>query len=154
MEREEYFKRNGWSQEGVNRLRDSGEDVGSRLRNRDVEVQQQKQFRKVAQSKFNPRYQKIKIWVLPEYLSKEGKGGCQKLVARARCGNMERWNRYWEKEEERNCDLCGEMFGTLEHLVRDCRKTERGVTIEEVVSGRKNEKVEEWLGKKRFLGSR
>lgn len=44
---------------------------------------------------------------------------------------------YWKEEKER-CDLCADRFGNLEHLTRGCRETERGVRLEDVVSGRQD----------------
>ncbi|KAK1131939.1 hypothetical protein K0M31_016081 [Melipona bicolor] len=82
---------------------------------------------------------------IPEYLSKTGNGESQQLIAQAICGNIERWNRYWEKEERRKCDICEGAPGTMEHLTRECRKMDRKIGIEEVLSGRKDEKVEKWL---------
>ena len=77
---------------------------------------------------------------LPEYLGKVRKGDSQKLMAQAGCGNMKNWNRYWEEEEKRKCDLCNEAPGTIEHLVRDYRETKGGVKKEDVVSGRRDKK--------------
>ena len=34
-------------------------------------------------------------------MGKAGKGDSQKLMAQARCGNMEKENGYWEEEERR-----------------------------------------------------
>lgn len=64
---------------------------------------------------------------LPEYLSERRRGESRRLIAQAKCGNIEKW--------ERTCDLCGDRFGTLEHLARDCREIE-GVTFEDVVCRR------------------
>lgn len=33
----------------------------------------------------------------------------------------------------------------MEHLIRDCKKIGRGVSIEDVVSGRKDKRIENWL---------
>lgn len=35
------------------------------------------------------------------YLRRKGKGIVQKMIARFRCGNEEKANKYWLKEEER-----------------------------------------------------
>ncbi|KOC66206.1 hypothetical protein WH47_07275, partial [Habropoda laboriosa] len=72
----------------------------------------------------------VRVIGLPEYLSKEGRG--QKLIAQARCGNLENWNKYWEEEEGRRCDLCGDRFGNLERLTRDCKETDRDIRMEDV----------------------
>ncbi|KOC58733.1 hypothetical protein WH47_05387 [Habropoda laboriosa] len=109
-EREEYLKRNGLNQAGVDELRREERTIG-----------------------------------LPEYLSKEGRG--QKLIAQARCGNLENWNKYWEEEEGRRCDFCGDRFGNLEHSTRDCKETDRDIRMKDVVSGRQDRKIVEWLKK-------
>lgn len=57
------------------------------------------------------------------------------------------WNRYWEKEESRKCELCGDSCGNLEHMVRECRELERGLCIEEIVSERGSEEAIECLRK-------
>lgn len=44
-------------------------------------------------------------------------GGDQKLIARFKCGNEERRNRYWRKDEENNCGLCTGNKETMEHLI-------------------------------------
>ncbi|KOC59682.1 hypothetical protein WH47_11019 [Habropoda laboriosa] len=73
-EREEYLKRNGLSQAGVDELRREGREVTERIRRRDKEVQQQRQYTKIEQSKYNIRYKYIRTIGLPEYLSKKGRG--------------------------------------------------------------------------------
>ncbi|KOC66802.1 hypothetical protein WH47_12607 [Habropoda laboriosa] len=105
-------------------------EVTERRRRRDKEVQQQRQYTKIEQSKCNIGYKYIRTIGLPEYSSKEGRG--HKLIAQARCGNLENWNKYWEEEEGRRCDLCGDRFGNLEHLTRDCKETDRDIRMEDV----------------------
>ncbi|KOC65175.1 hypothetical protein WH47_01325, partial [Habropoda laboriosa] len=61
----EYLKGNGLSQAGVDELRREGREVTERIRRRDKEVQQQRQYTKIEQSKY------IRTTGLPEYLSKE-----------------------------------------------------------------------------------
>ncbi|KAK9301829.1 hypothetical protein QLX08_005940 [Tetragonisca angustula] len=67
---------------------------------------------KIKSSVYNPRYKLIRGYSRPKYLVKRSKKKSQRLIARARCGNMEEWNRYWMKEEFRggNVDcVTGEM---------------------------------------------
>lgn len=33
----------------------------------------------------------------------------------------------------------------MEHLIRDCKKIGRGVSIEDVVSGKKDKRIENWI---------
>jgi hypothetical protein len=57
------------------------------------------------------------------------------MMARFRCGNEERENRYWMEEEERMCRMCREERETIEHMWRGCgkmrdRMDERGMEEE------------------------
>lgn len=52
----------------------------------------QRPYAKIGQSKYTNWYKCILTVKPPEYLGKEEKG--QKLIARARCGNLENCNRY------------------------------------------------------------
>jgi hypothetical protein len=56
-------------------------------------------------------------------------------MARFRCGNEERENRYWMEEQERMCRMCREERETIEHMWRGCgkmrdRMDERGMEEE------------------------
>ncbi|KAJ3633221.1 hypothetical protein MTP99_010185 [Tenebrio molitor] len=53
---------------------------------------------------------------IPEYLGKESVKG-RKMMARFRCGNKERENRYWRKE---GCRMCYEERATIEHMWNGC----------------------------------
>lgn len=140
-ERDEYLKRNGYSQEGIELLRLRGAEEKEKLRNRDEEVQRQEHSERIRGGKYNPRYNYIRSLGLPQYPRKEGRGGSQGLITRSRCGNLENWNEYWKKEEKRKCGLCGGKFGTLEHWTREYRAMERGVGLEEIMSGKEDGKV-------------
>lgn len=110
------------------------------LRRRDIERQKQAQYEKIQRSRYNERYNDGRDTGICEQ-----DGESQQLIAQARCRNIKRWNGYWEKEERRNCDICEGAPGTMKHLTRECRKVDRKIGIEEVLSGRKDEKVEKWL---------
>ncbi|KOC59932.1 hypothetical protein WH47_10526 [Habropoda laboriosa] len=147
-EREGYLTRNGWSGLGLEIERRQGresKEMIENLKRRDIERQGQAQYEKIQRSRYNERYKWIATVGIPEYLSKSGNGESQQLIAQARCGSLERWNRYWEEEERRKCDICEEAPGTMEHLTRECRKVNSEISIEEVLSGRKDEKAEKWL---------
>lgn len=64
-------------------------------------------------------------------------------MARASCGNLEEFNKYWKKDEDRVCQLCERGYGTIKHLLEDCEQIERtGYNIaQQVLDGRTNEKV-------------
>ena len=59
-----------------------------------IEVQKQTQYNKIRKGQYNERYEHIKTEIPIEYLEKEGRGGSQRLIARARCGNLQEGNRY------------------------------------------------------------
>ena len=42
-------------------------------------------------------------------------------IAKIRCGNLERANRYWLKEEDRSCRICKKERETFEHIVLECK---------------------------------
>jgi hypothetical protein len=44
----------------------------------------------------------------------------RKMMARFRCGNEERENRYWTEEEERRCRICNEARETIGHMWNGC----------------------------------
>jgi hypothetical protein len=44
------------------------------------------------------------------------------MMARFRCGNEERENRYWMKGEERRCRMCYEEREKIEHIWNGCRE--------------------------------
>jgi hypothetical protein len=44
----------------------------------------------------------------------------RKMMARFRCGNEERENRYWTEGEERRCRICNEARETIGHMWNEC----------------------------------
>jgi hypothetical protein len=40
----------------------------------------------------------------------------ERMMARFRCVNEERENRYWTEEEERRCRMCRAESETIEHM--------------------------------------
>ena len=108
-----------------------------------MERQGQVQHNKIQKSRYNERYKHVQTIGLPEYLKEPENGESQQLMAQARCGCMERWNRYWEDEEKKKCELCENA--SLQHLMRDCRVTSREVNLEDILRGKRNEKTERWL---------
>jgi hypothetical protein len=59
------------------------------------------------------------------------------MMARFRCGNEERENRYWMEGEERRCRMCYEEGETIEHTWNGCserrerERKERGEILNE-----------------------
>lgn len=82
----------------------------------------------------------------PEYLRRKGERGSHKRRARARCGNEELGNRYWLREEERNCNICGREEGTLEHLMERCVwKSISNVEMDDIIGEKEAERGNRWL---------
>jgi hypothetical protein len=48
------------------------------------------------------------------------------MMARFRCGNEERENRYWTEGEERRCRMCREESETIEHMWSGCDEMREG----------------------------
>ena len=42
------------------------------------------------------------------------------IIARIRCGNLDRSNKYWGMESDRLCTLCKKQEGSLENMVNSC----------------------------------
>ncbi|XP_053990568.1 uncharacterized protein LOC128882821 [Hylaeus volcanicus] len=143
-ERMDYLRINGYSQAGVEELREGDRNVVKEVRERDIQVI----YNKIREATYNSRYKYIVTALCLEYLNKTGKRDNQKLIARIRCGNLEEGNRYWLKEEDRKCGLCKLEKGTLKHLIEDCQDLETGELKEEtLVEGRADERVAEWVKK-------
>ena len=118
-EREEYLRRNGYSQQGIVKLRERGENIILELTTRDKQVEEQ--FNKTRNAKYNTIYKFIGKIGLPGYLEGKGRGESQKLTVRARCGNLEERNKYWMNEDGKLCDLCL-LEGTVKHKIEECQK--------------------------------
>ena len=79
-------RRNGYSQQGIVKLRERGENIILELTIRDKQVQEQEQFNKIRNAKYNTIYKVIGKIGLPGYLEGKGRGESQKLTDRVRCG--------------------------------------------------------------------
>ena len=79
----------------------------------------------------------------PEYLTQECRN--YKEIARMKCGNLEKANRYWETEENKICDLCREEKDTLKHLIEKCNVVKNWKTGPQKIEYRDLEKI--WEGK-------
>ena len=104
QEKEEYLERNGYSQRGIVKFRERGEDANivSELTTGDKQVLKQEQFNKVR----NTKYSKIYKFMGKMGLKGKERRESQKLMARARCGNLEEKNKYWMSKDGNLCELC------------------------------------------------
>jgi hypothetical protein len=82
-EREKYYQRSAYASEEVERLKAKG------------------QRQRIKEARYNRKYERCMIEEIPEHLGRE-----RKMMARFRCGNEERENRYWMEGEERRCRMC------------------------------------------------
>lgn len=96
-------------------------------------MQKQEQFEWIQRAKYNERYKRLRTEQLPKYLEKGGTRGSQRVVARARCGNMDEGNKKWRDEDGRKCELCRGQWATLEHWTGECKGVEERMRLEEVL---------------------
>ena len=67
-------------------------------------MEEQEQFNKIRNTKYNRVYKFIGKIDLPGYLESKGRGESQKLIARARCTNLGEGNKK-KVLDERRCEV-------------------------------------------------
>jgi hypothetical protein len=92
-EREAYFERNGYAGAEIERMREGGRAMTDELVQRDRDVQVQERRTRIRESRYNGKYEKIITEELPKYLGRESRKE-RVIIARFRCGNEERENKY------------------------------------------------------------
>ncbi|KYN02028.1 hypothetical protein ALC62_07141, partial [Cyphomyrmex costatus] len=114
-------------------MNECGENKWELLRERDIEVDEQERGEKVRASKSCASYRKVIGVPIYIRMCKRNEGKRLVKIARWRCGNEERGNKYWMKEEERKCRLCERERENVEHLKNRCEyvgeKGERDVDV-------------------------
>ncbi|XP_024874756.1 uncharacterized protein LOC112456453 [Temnothorax curvispinosus] len=145
-EREEYLSRCGVQEADLEQWRERGRCVAEELSSKDRRRQRKEQEILIEWARYNKRYRRIKVAGLPEYLRRKGESGSHKRKARARCGNEKLKNKYWLREEERNCNVCGREESTLEHLMERCvwKSTSR-VVLDDIIGEKETEGSYRWL---------
>ncbi|KAH0814865.1 hypothetical protein GEV33_007925 [Tenebrio molitor] len=118
-EREAYFERNGYAGAEIERMREGGRAMTYELVQRDRDVQVQERRTRIRESRYNEKYEKIITEELPKYLGRESRKE-RVIIARFRCGNEERENKYWNEDRIRVCRMCGEKKETIEHMLNEC----------------------------------
>jgi exonuclease III len=89
---------------------------------------------RIRKSRYNGKYEKIITEELPKYLGRESRKE-RVIIARFRCGNEERENKYWNEDRIRMCRMCGEKKETIEHLLNECVELrERDESREEMLN--------------------
>jgi hypothetical protein len=92
---------------------------------------------RIKESRCNREYERCMTEEIPEYLGRESARE-RKMMARFRCGNKERENRYWMEGEEIRSRMCYEEREAIEHMwngsseMREREGKERG----EILNGR------------------
>jgi hypothetical protein len=133
-EREAYFERNGYVGAEIERMREGGRAMTDELVQRDRDVQVQERRTRIRESRYNGKYEKIITEELPKYLGRESRKE-RVTIARFRCGNEERENKYWNEDRIRVCRMCGQKKETIEHLLNECVELrERDESREEMLN--------------------
>jgi len=117
IERGNYLWRGGMSEAAMN---ECGENKWECLRERDIEVDVQERGEEVRASRSCVSYRRV--YGIPMYIRtcKRNEGKRLVKIARWRCGNEERGNKYWLNEEERKCRLCERERENVDHLKNKC----------------------------------
>ncbi|KAH0810075.1 hypothetical protein GEV33_012716 [Tenebrio molitor] len=148
-EREAYFERNGYAGAEIERMREGGRAMTYELVQRDRDVQVQERRTRIRESRYNEKYEKIITEELPKYLGRESRKE-RVIIARFRCGNEERENKYWNEDRIRVCRMCGEKKETIEHMLNECVELrEREESREEMLN--EDGRGIEWM--KKFLSA-
>jgi hypothetical protein len=114
-ERAKYCRRNGYASEEVERMRAEGRWMCAELSERDRDTDKQERRERIREARYNREYERCVTEDVPVYLGRESTKE-RKMMARFRCGNEERENKYWVEEEERMCRMCREERETIEHM--------------------------------------
>jgi hypothetical protein len=95
------------------------------LSERDRDTDKQERRERIREARYNREYERCVTEDVPVYLGRESTKE-RKMMARFRCGNEERENKYWMEEEERMCRMCREERETIEHMWRGCGEGGKG----------------------------
>ena len=139
MEKEEWETTN-WGREmkamleegGTNRWeREAEEDKGidsiGKWRERYAEKKRNEDWASTIESKSAKEYKKWSMEKRPKYLEIKGRKNTVKMIARFRCCNEWKGERYWEEENKKECRVCGEERETWQHIKDWCStRTEMG----------------------------
>ena len=80
---------------------------GEELVGRERRMREEERWERKRDSEYNGWYKVVKGVGVPGYLKKGWGESRWQRVARFRLGNEMRGGRYWEKEEKRECRICG-----------------------------------------------
>jgi len=148
-EREDFYRQNGFSTEGIKDLREGEEDVKDIIRRNERDRMRQWLEQKIRESKYNDRYKNSTSIGMPNYLLKRGERGNQKMIARWRCGNEVEGNGFWKTEEEKKCRICGVEEECIEHIMFHTRIK---IWLGEILDERGKREVVKWMREIKKLG--
>jgi len=108
------------------------------------EKQLEERKNKIEKSVLAKEYKRWKGVGRAKYLGQKGKGKRLKTLARFRCCNKWRGNKYWEEDSKRECRLCGEKEETWNHILTECIETKEMSIPEAAIMSEGGEGVE-WM---------
>ena len=123
LEKEKYYNKLGYSNIAVEMEWNLGKKIPEEMVKRNKDIERQTILSKIAESRYNRRYKEIIGSETPEYLKGRKKMKNIGMVARLRCGNIEKVNRYWLEDKEKMCELCGKDWSSFNHMVEECEVT-------------------------------
>jgi len=98
------------------------------MREKEKERSEEEGNLKIMEARYNSRYKGILAdEEVPRYLKKNSiekglMGDRIRALIKLRCGNLERWNKFWLEENKRMCIFCDSGKDNMEHYVEGCRK--------------------------------
>jgi len=98
---------------------DQGKDSLGNWRKKFKKKKDQERWQKIRNSRSAKDYQRWTMEERPEYLEWKDKKRMQ-MMARFRCCNEWRGERYWKIENEKLCRICGWKNETWQHLKEEC----------------------------------
>jgi hypothetical protein len=91
--KEKYYRRHGYASEEVEGFRAKGRWMNVELSERDKDTDKQERRERIKESRDNREYERCMTDEIPEYLGRESARE-RRMMAKFRCGNEERENRY------------------------------------------------------------
>jgi hypothetical protein len=102
-------------------MREEGKWMSAELSERDKDTDKQERRERIRESRYNREYDRCMTEGVLVYLGRE-RAKEREMMARFRCGNEERENRYWTKGEEIRCKMCREESETIENMWSGCNE--------------------------------
>jgi hypothetical protein len=86
-------------------LRAKGRWMNVELSERDKDTDRKERRERIKESRYNREHERCMTEEIPEYLGRESARE-RKMMAKFRCGNEGRQNRYWMEGEKRRSRMC------------------------------------------------